>query len=106
MPIIFFKSSRNTSSKGRGICGSYGTIRLKDKDLASLNEKQIAKVRNDKLGFVLYESIILITSDRKFSSEDMQMMLILAGLGLLAAMYQYMIYRLSLKKVGSLLQLN
>lgn len=36
-----------------------GTIRLKDKDLARLNEKQIAKVRNDELGFVFQDFMLL-----------------------------------------------
>lgn len=55
---------------------------------------------------LLYEGIILVTSDRRFTSDDMQMMLILAGIGLLVAAYQYLIFRVSLRKVGSLLQVN
>lgn len=55
---------------------------------------------------LLYEGMILVTSDRMFTSEDMQMMLIMAGLSLLAAVYQYVIYRVSVKKVGGLLKVN
>lgn len=36
-----------------------GTIRLKDANLAQLNEQQIAKVRNDKLGFVFQDFMLL-----------------------------------------------
>lgn len=55
---------------------------------------------------LLYERMILYINDRNFSEEDIKLMFILAGFGLVAVLYQYIIYKVSVKKVGNLLQVN
>ncbi len=61
------------------------------------------------LGVVLllgYEVMLLSMNDRIFSAADMKITFMLAGTGIMAALYQYIIYRASVKKVGSFLNLN
>ncbi|MCH1981988.1 hypothetical protein MCG98_05355 [Ruminococcus sp. OA3] len=55
---------------------------------------------------LIYEAMMLYTNDKQFSVQDIKLMFILAGLGLTAALYQYLIYRVSVKKVCALLKLN
>ena len=46
---------------------------------------------------LIYEAMTLYTNDKQFSAGDINLMFILAGLGLAAALYQYVIYRVSVK---------
>lgn len=55
---------------------------------------------------LFFEGIILTMNDRNFSDGDMNTMIILVGAGIAAALYQYIIYRASIKKVGIFLKLN
>lgn len=55
---------------------------------------------------LIYEAMTLYTNDKQFSAGDINLMFILAGLGLAAALYQYVIYRVSVKKTGTLLKLS
>lgn len=55
---------------------------------------------------LIYEGMILFTNDKTFSSVDMKVMAMLAAAGAAVALYQYIIYRISVKKVGNLLKLN
>ena len=76
-----------------------------------LMKKQIRKVYvlPTIIGTVLllvYEGMILSMNDKTFSSADLKVMAMLAASGVIAAVYQYVIYRASVKKVGSFLKLN
>lgn len=76
-----------------------------------LMKKQIQKVfvLPTIIGVLLllsYEVMLLSTNDKVFSAADMKVTLMLAGAGIAAALYQYIIYRVSVKKVGSFLKIN
>lgn len=47
---------------------------------------------------LIYEGMVLYTNDKQFSAENTKLMMILVVLGLAAAAYQYVIYRVSAKK--------
>lgn len=56
--------------------------------------------------FLIYKGMILYTNNGSFSAEDGGMLCVMAGFGLAAAAYQYLIYNMSVKKVGRLLKLD
>ena len=105
-----------TRSQGMGIANAQAFEDIKKLGADRHYRRELMKSQIKKifvlptiLGVVLlliYEAITLTTNDKNLSVTDMKILAMLAGAGIIAALYQYVIYRASLKKVGSYLKLN
>lgn len=105
-----------TRSQGMGIANAQAFEDIKKLGADRHYRRELMKSQINKvfvlptiIGVVLlliYEAITLTTNDKSFSVTDMKILAMLAGAGIIAALYQYVIYRVSVKKVGSFLKLN